>query len=192
VTGGQAPSEDVVQVCKATLSCLLEAEGDPPSRHAVELSAHSRGLSRPDEAVLDACELRYLYLFFESQSTGSARLSIPVAGHFLANPHDRLLHHYFIPVLRSLVDRPSREELLSATETRRVTVFANEMEQLRGASPVEMKVVGRLLDVEKIGLVEWFGDPSCPWRIEINFDIREYANVGTILDFIEHSRWKSL
>jgi hypothetical protein len=168
----------------------LEAEGDPPSRYAVEQAANSRGVSRPDEAVFEACELDYLCL--EGQFTGSAWLSLSVAGHFLADRHDRLLHHYFIPVLRSLVDRPSQVTLLSPTEPRRVTVFANEMEQLRGASPVEMKMVGRLLDVEKIGFVEWFDDPSCPWRIEYDFDIRKYANVGTILDFIEHSRWKSL
>jgi hypothetical protein len=181
MTGDPTPAK-AIQVCRALLNFLVAAEGDLPTFHAIDLALRSQGLKRPDEAVLEARALGYLT--FGGELTFPTRLALTVAGHYLAEPQDRLLHRYFIPVLRSLVDRLDRETLLSPTEARRVIVFANEMEQLQGATAVETKVLGRLLGVEPVGIVEWTDDPWCPWSIEIDFRIREFASIASIPDFL--------
>jgi hypothetical protein len=191
VNGGQTACDGELKACKTTLACLRQTGGDPPSFHAIEIALRHMGVARPEEPVLAARDLSYLS--FEGRLTGSSAISLSLAGHYLADPHDPLLHHYFIRVIRSLVDRPDRETLLSLTESRPVVVFANEMEQLRAASPMDVKMLGRFLDVDAIGVVEWFeDDPSCPWSIRIDYTIRDFANVASIPDCLEVLKWRQL
>jgi hypothetical protein len=181
---------EIVQLCQATLECLIAAEGDSPTFQAIDSAVRSRGVGRPEEALLEARELGYVT--FRGELAWPTQISLMVAGHFLAKPNDPLLHRYFVPVIRSLVDRLDRETLLSPTEARPVIVFASEMEQLRAATPVDVKIVGRLLDVEEVGRIEWTEDPTCPWSSEIDFKIRELANIASIRDFLEVVRWKRI
>jgi hypothetical protein len=177
-------------VCRTTIDRQLAAEGASPSFHAIDLALRSEGIERPEEAVLEARELGYVA--FEGELVWPTRIFLTVSGRSFANPKDRLLHRHFVPVIRSLVDRPDREELLSPTESRRVMVFANELEQLHAATQTEVRMLGHLLEVEGIGQVEWFDDPRCPWGIGIDFKIRKYANVGSTADFLELKKWKRL
>jgi hypothetical protein len=181
---------EVVEVCRATLERLRETGGEPPVFQAIDGPLRQRGVARPDAHVLAARASGHLA--FEGELNFPTEILLPVPGHFLADPRDRLLHHYFVPVVRSLVDRLDRETLISPTEAQRIIVFAHEMEQLRGATPNEVRMLGRLLDIEPIGLVEWDADPSSPWGIEINFRIRDFANIASVVDYLEISQWSSL
>lgn len=46
-----------------------------------------------------------------------------------------------------------------------------------------MRRVGRLLEVEGIGRVEWSDDRTSPWSIELNFQVRRWAPVGHYRDY---------
>jgi hypothetical protein len=150
-------SWEITEVCRASVDSLLETGGDPPVSQAIEQALSQIGVLRPDEHARTARALGYIS--FDGELAWPTPILPTVSGYYLAYPRDQLLHHYFRRVVRALGDRPDSETLVFLTEAQPVIVFANELEPLRDASPVETKVVGRLLDVEPFGRVEWSTDP---------------------------------
>jgi hypothetical protein len=185
VTEDQVPRE-VTEVCAAAVDLTRSSGGDEPVFQAVDGLAHRRGVTRPQEAVQSAQALGYLQ--FEGVLTTEALIRPRVAGYHLVESRDALLHQFFIHTLRSLVDRWDREKLLSSTKAQRVVIFARELRLARELSPTDLKIVGRLFDVESVGQVEWFENAESPWSIEIDFWIRDFANIATVDDFLRLRR----
>ncbi len=181
VTQDRAPRE-VAEVCAAAVELSRTSGGDEPVFQAVDGLAHRRGVARPQEAVRNALALGFLQ--FEGGLTNETLIHPRVAGYHLVEPRDALLHQFFVQALRSLVDRWDREKLLSPTKAQRVVVFASELRLATELSPTDLKIVGRLFDVEPVGQVEWFEDAASPWSIEIDFWIRDFANVGNVGDYL--------
>jgi hypothetical protein len=157
--------------------------GDEPVFQAVDGLVHRRGVTRPQEATKTAHALGFLQ--FEGALTTRTLIRPRVAGYHLVEPRDVLLHQFFVQALRSLVDRWDREKLLSPTKAQRVVVFAGELGLARELSPTDLKIVGRLLDVEPVGQVEWFENAASPRSVEIDFWIREFSKVATVDDYLQ-------
>lgn len=122
---------------------------------------------------------------FDAPLESPSRVMTPVPGFLAAYPDAREVHHGFLKTLRKLFDRWGREQLISPAQAQPVVVQAHEL-WIRSASvgDAELRVVGLLLEVEGIGGVEWSGDPSSPWSVEIDFDIRRWGGVGDLSDYL--------
>ena len=153
---------------------LLEAEplARPRAEH-VYRAARKRGVPQPDALIERMAPL--LIDFVPPLSEGSG-LAPTVRGILLRDSSAELIHHRFIKVVRALPDRWDREGTISAAEPQPVVVHAFELLPiLEMTSLPDRCLLGRLLEVERVGSVEWTKDPESPWSVWIRYEVHRYA-----------------
>jgi hypothetical protein len=162
---------------------LLEAEplGRPRAEH-VYRAARKRGVQRPDALIESMAPL--LVDFAPPLSEGSG-LAPTVRGVLLRDSSTELIHHRFMKVIRALPDRWDREGTISAAEPQPVVMHAFELlPASETLSLADRCLVGRLLEVEGVGSLEWTKDRESPWSVWIRYEVHRYAGAVTIEDFL--------
>ncbi len=166
---------------ETVLAATREGGGRAPVFQYLDLKLHSMGIEFPDRCLegMSSELIRY-----DSPLEASGGVRLPVQGMLVADPNARELHHGFPKLIRALVDRWEREELLSPAQAQPVVAHAHELWSPRLGSRTEMRIVGLLLEIEEIGKVEWTEDPASPWSIEIDFRIRHFGSVASLADYL--------
>jgi hypothetical protein len=177
----QGLSEEQKLLLETTLAATRESGGLPPVFQYIDLALHGEGVEFPD-LCLEAMPPELIR--YDAPLAPDSKLEMPVRGMLAADLRARELHRGFPKLVRALVDRWEREELLSPAQAQPVVAHAHELWSPRLGSPTELRIVGLLLGIEGIGTVKQTGDPASPWSSEIDFRIRRFGGVASLADYL--------
>jgi hypothetical protein len=178
------------------LALIFEAaleEGDWPVYQHLDLTGPHNSVPSPHQILED---LPPAYVSFDIPLDTSSKVALYVRGMEAAiralatrnSEHAQVavgLLQAFADVLVALSERWEREPMMSASKAQPVVVQAHELQAATGErTPRQVLLLGKMLEQEAIGIVEWTDDPDSPWSIEINFEIRMYRNAGGITDYL--------
>lgn len=157
----------------------MVATGERPVFQHLDREAHKAGIERPHE-VLE--ELPEDLVFFDRPLEDSSRIGLTLKGAMVAGLSSGVLDA-FLKILAALAELRDEVAPPSPSQAHPVVAHAGDLWVPEMRSPSDLVVIGMLLDSEEIGVVSWTGDLTSPWSIEVDYRIREYANVVTLSDY---------
>ncbi len=169
------------QVLLETLLTGVRESGKWPVFQFLDHGLARRGIRRPDSCLEEASPA---HVVFDRPLEQDSKVRLTARGWNAADPFSPVLHDGFVPVLRGCVDFFSRTKPSSPSEVQRIVAQSSELWTPSRGTKADLRLVGLLLEVERLGRVEWGRDAVSPWSIELDFQIRRYASVGDLDDYL--------
>lgn len=158
----------------------MRSTGDPV---VVQYIIHARAPhdDRPDNCLAG---ISVDFVSYKAPVSSSSPVRPRALGFERIYPGCNEVHHGFVPAVGQLASIFAGHKPESPSKAERVVVRADEL-KLSSLSPIELRIVGHLLEVEGIGRVRWMDDPAVPWAIEPGLQILRYRRVATFPDFLD-------
>lgn len=170
-------------VLRTLLDAMREGDGNPV---VFQYLVHARlpYEDRPDDCLAG---ISPDYVAFKGPLALDSEVWLTALGVERADPGAPEIHRGFVPALRELVDFFGRQRPRSPGKATPVVARAAELAFSAELSPIELRIVGWLLEEEGIGTLQRSGDPASPWSIELDLRILRYRRVATFGDYVRIS-----